>query len=118
MIMQGNIAKDLKLLTRFVELYCRDHHRDLPLRVFQLKGYDIARLSGSSPALCVSCAKLLAHAFVKRTACTLDPKPTCKKCPRHCYAPAYRARMRAVMKHSGRKYVLRGRLDYLIHLLA
>ena len=58
------------------------------------------------------------HAFVKRQTCPMSPKPSCKKCPQNCYASAYRARIREVMKVSGRRLVLRGRLDYLLHLYA
>jgi hypothetical protein len=47
----------------------------------------------------------------------MDPKPMCKHCPSHCYRPSYRARIREVMKFSGRKMVLSGRLDFLLHLL-
>ena len=111
------VMKDLKLLARFVELYCHDHHSDEPRGEFRLKGYDVQRLHGSALSLCAECRKLLAHAFVKRTVCPMDPKPICRKCPEHCYAPSYRARIREVMKHSGRKLVLRGRLDYLFHLI-
>jgi hypothetical protein len=47
----------------------------------------------------------------------MHPKPACKHCPAHCYHPTYRARIREVMKFSGRKMLLGGRLDYLFHLL-
>ena len=70
-----------------------------------------------SRQLCPACRKLLAHAFVQRSHCPLDPKPACKKCPTHCYAPKYRAQIREVMKYSGRRLGLRGRLDYLFGLV-
>jgi len=47
----------------------------------------------------------------------MHPKPACKHCPSHCYHPTYRAKIRQVMKFSGKKMLLGGRLDYLIHLL-
>ena len=74
-------------------------------------------IHGKPLHLCAACTKLLSHSFVKRRSCPLDPKPACKRCPTHCYAPFYRAQIREVMKVSGRKFVLRGRLDYLLHLL-
>jgi len=43
----------------------------------------------------------------------MDPKPACKACPAHCYKPEMRARIRGVMRHSGMRAVLRGRLDWL-----
>ena len=115
--MPRKLSRDLRLLARFVELHCRDRHCGEPRGEFRLKRFDVPALCGAPVSLCADCRKLLAHAFVKRAACPLDPKPACKKCPQHCYAPEYRARIRAAMKHSGRKLVLRGRLDYLFHLL-
>lgn len=114
---QRKLRKDLRLLATFVRVCCEGQHRDVPKEPFALRGYDATVLGRRPPVLCAGCRKLLAHAFVKRTACPLDPKPMCKHCPQHCYAPAYRARMRAVMRYSGRRLVLSGRLHYLLHLL-
>jgi hypothetical protein len=47
----------------------------------------------------------------------MNPKPMCKHCPSHCYAPMYRAQIRRVMKYAGIKLLMRGRVDYLLHLL-
>jgi len=110
------LRKDLKLLATFVRVYCRDSHAEAPMAPVELKGYDVEGIVGRPLLLCASCRKLLAHAFVKRSTCPYDPKPSCKKCTTHCYGPAYRQQMRAVMKHSGRRLVMSGRLDYLIHL--
>ncbi len=110
-------ARDLRLLARFVGVYCRGRHADAPRAPFVLKGCDPEQLCGGPITLCATCRKLLAHAWVMRTRCPLDPKPACKKCPVHCYAPAYREQMRAVMRYAGRRLVLSGRLDYLLHLL-
>jgi len=111
------LRKDLAVLVRFIELFCGDRHasadrRPLPETVRRLLGEADPPRGG----LCGDCAKLLAHAAVKRRRCPMDPKPACKNCPAHCYAPDYRGRIREVMKHSGRRLVLRGRLDYLVHL--
>ena len=110
------LRRDLKVLARFITIYCHSSHPDQPKSAVNLKTHDAAAIHGRSLDLCSSCQKLLAHAFVKRSRCPLDPKPACKKCPTHCYTPKYRAQIREVMKFSGRKLVLRGRLDYLFHL--
>lgn len=112
------LRRDLKLLARFIEFACRRRHSGVEKAAVRLKGYDLHALHGSPLLLCGPCQKLLAHAFVKRTLCPLDPKPSCKKCPTHCYAPRYRAQIREVMKLSGRRFVLRGRLDCLFRLFA
>jgi hypothetical protein len=53
----------------------------------------------------------------KRRRCPLDPKPSCKNCHIHCYSKEYRAQIREIMAFSGRRLILRGRLDYLWHYL-
>jgi len=90
-------SKDIKVLQAFVEVYCRGRHRTP-------KG-----------ELCTDCAELLAYAAQKRRKCPLDPKPTCKHCHIHCYGNKERARIREVMGYSGRRLLLRGRLDLVWH---
>ena len=113
---KGPLRRDLRTLARFIDDYCKCTHRAAPRRPISLKAYDVQAIYGKPLRLCDDCGRLLVHAFVKRGRCPMNPKPACKRCPQHCYAPAYRARIREVMKVSGRRFVLRGRFDYLIHL--
>jgi len=92
----GQIDADLKVLERFVEVYCRQHHGE--------------GLSG----LCEECADLLAYARQRRRKCPYDPKPKCKDCRTHCYRPEYREKIREVMRFSGMHFIKRGRLDWLV----
>lgn len=114
---QPAVRRDLKTLIEFIDLYCHDHHEASGCEVVALPSFDVKALAGRPIVLCPDCTKLLSHALVKRSTCPMDPKPQCKHCPRHCYHPLYRGQIREVMKHSGRKLVLRGRLHYLLHLL-
>lgn len=111
------VYRDLKTLALFIEIYCRGRHSDSEKAPAELPHFDVAKIAGKQIHLCPDCLKLLHHAFVKRTHCPMDPKPMCKHCPNHCYAPAYRQQIREVMKYSGRKLVMSGRVDYLLHLL-
>jgi hypothetical protein len=111
------MTRDLRTLARFVTFYCNHVHPDAPRSPTRLRAIDVERICGRPVLLCKACGKLLAHAFVKRVQCPLDPKPACKKCPQHCYAPSYRAQIQEVMRFSGPRLLLRGRLDYLLHLL-
>jgi hypothetical protein len=65
--------------------------------------------------LCSECAEVARHAMEKRRNCPLEPKPSCKKCPVHCYGRDCRAKIREIMAFSGRRMILRGRVDYLRH---
>lgn len=109
------LRKDLRTLALFIRVYCQDHHQGL--QPVTLHGFDLKEIAGKDLALCPECTKLLTHAFVKRSHCPMDPKPMCKHCPEHCYHPTYRAKVQEVMRYSGKKMVLSGRVDYLLHLL-
>ena len=111
------LLRDLKTLALFIDVYCRYKHAETERKAVDLRTHDIASIAGKTIVLCPECTKLLTHAFVKRTHCPMNPKPMCKHCPNHCYHPSYRAQIREVMKFSGRKMLLGGRLDYLFHLL-
>ncbi len=112
-----DIDRDLSTLTRFVGIYCKHKHVQADKRTVQVKGFDLSALCKQLPDLCDECTKVLTHALIKRSRCPLDPKPACKHCQVHCYHPDYRARIREIMKYSGRRLVLSGRLDLLFHLL-
>ncbi|HRX86457.1 MAG TPA: nitrous oxide-stimulated promoter family protein [Phycisphaerae bacterium] len=111
------LRRDLRLLVTFVSIRCRHCHPHAEKHAVSLKTHDVDALARRPVCLCGDCRKLLAHALVKRTHCPYDPKPMCKKCPTHCYAPQHREAMREVMRYSGRKLVMSGRIDYLLHLL-
>ena len=67
--------------------------------------------------LCQDCTKLLNHGTAKLLLCPYDPKPMCKKCETHSYAPGYREKIRQVMKFSGWYLMKHGRLDLMVHYL-
>ena len=89
-------AKDLAVVTRFIEVYCLKNH---------------ATPKGS---LCPECQDLLDYARQRLEKCPLDPKPKCKNCEVHCYKPEYRGRIQKVMRFSGIYFVKRGRVDWLV----
>lgn len=115
--MDRRLKRDLKTLVTFIDIYCRHQHADAGRRPAELKTHDVEAIRGKPVPLCPECRKLLAHAFIKRSTCPMEPKPACKHCPDHCYHPKYRQQIRDVMRFSGRKLVTSGRLDYLYHLL-
>ncbi len=115
--MASELQRDLKTLALFISIYCRYRHIDAEKCVAQLKTHDVEAIAGRPLVLCQECRKLLTHAFVKRSNCPMDPKPMCKHCPSHCYHPTYRAQIQEVMRYSGKKMLMSGRLDYLFHLL-
>ena len=111
------MSRDLRTLARFIEVYCHGKHQQTDAIDTHIKLPGGQPLLSQPVTLCEECRKLLIHAVVKRTNCPMNPKPACKHCPNHCYAPRYRQQIRDVMKYAGRKLLMRGRVDYLLHLL-
>jgi Nitrous oxide-stimulated promoter len=104
--------KDLKVLINFVRIYCRSKHDDR-----QRAKVDVEDIVSREIFLCHDCAELVTYAQEKRRKCPLDPKPSCKRCHIHCYSREYRDRVREIMAFSGRRMIMRGRLDYIWHYL-
>ncbi len=113
---ERDLQRDLRTLARFIETYCKNTHPGVLKREVRLKRYDVAAAVGHPVRLCPTCMRLLTHAVTKRGACPMNPKPPCKHCPNHCYHPQYREQIREVMRFSGIKLLLTGRLHYLLHL--
>ena len=81
-----------------IEIYCHRHH--------------------SRTETCEECAELLQYALQRLEKCPFgEGKPTCAKCPVHCYKPAMRQKIRLVMRYSGPRMLLRHPLMALRHLL-
>lgn len=111
------LRKDLRLLALFIEMYCNANHQNREREKGEVVAEGLDGVTRRPVRLCPECSKLLTHAWVKRATCPFDPKPACKHCPSHCYHPTYREQIRKVMRESGKRIVLRGRLDYLYKLL-
>lgn len=66
------------------------------------------RIRHGSPdgALCVECGELFEYSCSRLDACRFgDSKPTCARCPVHCYAPSMRKRMRELMRWAGPRMI-------------
>lgn len=92
-------TEDLRTLETMLGLYCRGLH-------------------GWAAGLCPGCAELLHYARGRLERCPREPKPPCRSCPTHCYAPGPRERIRAVMRYSGPRLAFRAPLAFLRHWLA
>ncbi len=106
--------KDLKVLISFVRVFCAVKHANQAETTLPP---DLSGLFRKGLLLCPDCRTLVEYALEKRRKCPLDPKPSCKQCHIHCYSREYRARIREIMAFSGRRMIMRGRLDYLWHYL-
>lgn len=105
------IRKDIKVLTRFIQIFCARNHPEDGKSSVQPKGRVGEFWTDASVRLCDDCRKLLLHGAGKRITCPYDPKPRCKKCPTYCFRDGYREKIREVMRFSGAYLIKRGRLD-------
>jgi hypothetical protein len=102
--------KDIRLLGKFIEVYCEGRHGGASRSTTPLP----EELGERS--LCQECAAFLEYAVAKRIKCPLESeKPTCKHCRIHCYDTQRREKVREIMGYAGRKLMMKGRLDYLWH---
>jgi len=77
------LAREWQTMTTMLRIYCRDHHR-------------------STASLCAECHRFLAYANMRLERCRFGPeKPTCAKCPVHCYQRERREQVRVVMRYAG-----------------
>ena len=93
------IAREKQTIRAMVTIYCRSHH-------------------GTAGELCPECRELLDYASGRLDHCFFGAeKPTCARCPVHCYKPAMRARAQAVMRYAGPRMLCRHPLLALLHWL-
>jgi hypothetical protein len=109
--------KDIRVLVKFIKIYCTVHHSQKVRSTFQVKGITGELLKDVSVQLCTDCIRLLIHGAGKRIICPYNPKPRCKKCPTYCYQDGYREKIKHVMRYSGIYLIKRGRLDLTIKYL-
>ena len=80
------IKEEQRVVEQMIRLYCA-----------KKEGHD---------ELCPACMDLLRYAMERLERCKFgDNKPTCKKCPIHCYRPLMKRRMREVMRWAGPRMI-------------
>lgn len=68
--------------------------------------------------LCADCAEVLDYAMQRLDHCKFgNEKPTCRKCPVHCYRPDRREQIRVIMRWAGPRIILYHPLTAIRHLL-
>jgi hypothetical protein len=78
------LAREWRTVTAMVEIYCREQHGD--------------SLCGE----CQDCQDLMRYISLRLDRCRFgEDKPTCAKCPVHCYQRDRREQIKAVMRFVG-----------------
>jgi|SRR5579859_512517 len=77
------LAREWKTVTAMVRIYCRDQH---------------------GGALCPDCRDLMQYVSLRLDHCRFgEEKPTCARCPVHCYQRDRRQQIKDVMRFAGPK---------------
>jgi Nitrous oxide-stimulated promoter len=98
----GRLQREWRTMQVMVGIYCRGHEH--------------ARAAGAR--LCADCQGFLDYAERRLEKCPYGPaKPTCAKCPIHCYKPQPRQLARDIMRYAGPRMLLRHPWLSLTHVM-
>jgi hypothetical protein len=93
------LSREKRTIQAMMRVYCRDHHE-------------------TTDSLCGECQSLYDYAQGRLDHCRFGAeKPTCARCPIHCYKPTMRARIKEVMRYAGPRMLFRHPILALLHLL-
>ncbi|NQU32042.1 MAG: nitrous oxide-stimulated promoter family protein [Bacteroidetes bacterium] len=68
--------------------------------------YCSSRHGGKKDNLCYGCTNLLSYALIRIDNCVYGAiKPSCEKCPIHCYNDVSREQIRKIMRYSGPRMI-------------
>ena len=91
------LAREWKTVVAMIHIHCRDQH---------------------GGPLCDECRQLMQYVSVRLDRCRFgEDKPTCAKCPVHCYQKDRREQIRVVMRYAGPKMLWEHPWLSLWHLL-
>lgn len=95
--MNRRLTREWQTVTAMVRIYCRDQH---------------------GGPLCPECEALLGYVSQRLDRCQFGKaKPTCARCPVHCYQRDRREHIKSVMRYAGPKMLWRHPWLSLHHLL-
>ena len=95
--MCDRLTEEKKVVEVMIRMYCR--HKE------------------HNKGLCSQCSELLDYATARLDRCRFGiGKPTCKKCPVHCYRKDMRERIRSIMRWSGPRMLLYHPVTAIRHL--
>ena len=95
----ARLAREWRTMSAMVRIYCRDHHP-------------------GSKGMCPDCEQFLKYAGLRLERCRFgEQKPTCARCPVHCYQRDRREQVRVIMRYAGPRMLLEHPILSLRHWL-
>ena len=100
-LLTGKLLREFNTISAMVEIYCKAHHQ------------------GFSGKPCQDCQDFVEYAHTRLDRCPYgQDKPTCNKCPVHCYKPHMKAKAREIMIYAGPRMLLPHPIMAIRHLLS
>jgi hypothetical protein len=97
----GRLRREWRTMQVMVDIYCAGQ----------------GHAPGPDAGRCTACQEFLDYAGRRLEKCPYGPaKPTCAKCPIHCYKPQPRELAREIMRYAGPRMMLRHPWLSLTHL--
>ena len=94
---KGRVEKEKQIIVVMIKLYCKKKH--------------------STGEICEECQELLEYSLKRLNFCKFqDEKPSCKKCPIHCYKKDMRTKIKDVMRFSGPRLLLYHPIEAIEHI--
>ncbi len=88
--MSKRLEREKKTIQIMIKMYCVDHH------------------NSNADELCTECDVLWNYAQKRLFRCPFgEDKPTCAKCPVHCYKPEMRNQVREIMRYAGPRMIIK-----------
>lgn len=130
--MPDRIADEKKVVTLMIRMYCRRHCRQQGHNGKNSQTSQTSHTSRTTDTdqtartdarhntrpLCPECSALLDYALRRLDSCRFgNGKPSCRKCPVHCYRADMRERIRTVMRWAGPRMIFHHPLAATRHLL-
>lgn len=127
--MPDRIADEKKVVALMIRMYCRRHCRQQGHNGKNSQTSQTSRTTDTDQTartdarhttrpLCPECSTLLDYALRRLDSCRFgNGKPSCRKCPVHCYRADMRERIRTVMRWAGPRMIFHHPLAATRHLL-
>ena len=96
----NKIKNEKKTVSAMIGIYCTSHHNT------------------RKNDLCESCSTLLNYALLRIDKCVFGlNKPSCEKCPVHCYKKKYRDEIKTIMRYAGPRMLFKHPILAIKHII-
>lgn len=100
--------REKRTISQMVALYCAGNH----------EASSRTERAHCGEEICPDCKTIDGYCVQRTERCrSMDRKTNCEECGNHCYAPAERERIRAIMRHAGPRMLRHHPIAAVRHLL-